>query len=48
MSDGYRKQRNIFGNYGGSLLVTTLTGQTTLVPVRPAAAPIGGSAPARG
>ena len=35
MSDGYRKQRTIFGNYGGSLLVTSLTGQTTLVVAKP-------------
>lgn len=30
MSDGYRKQRNIYGNMGGSLLVTPFIGQTTL------------------
>ncbi len=31
MSDGYRIQRNIFGNYGGSLIVTPFIGVTTLV-----------------
>ena len=36
MSDGYRKQRNIFGNLGGSLLVTPFVGQTTLVTPTPA------------
>ena len=39
MSDGYRKQRNIFGNDGGSLLVTTLTGTTTLLAAKPASVP---------
>lgn len=34
MSDGYRKQRTIFGNYGGSLLVTPFVGSKTLVPLR--------------
>lgn len=42
MSDGYRKQRNIYGNYGGSLPVTALTGQTTLVSPR-GADPYGGA-----
>lgn len=40
MSDGYRKQRNIFGNYGGSLQVTTLTGSATLVTPKPASTPL--------
>lgn len=34
MSDGYRKQRNLFGNYGGGLLVTPFIGQSTLVPAK--------------
>ncbi len=36
MSDGYRKQRNTFGNYGGSLIVTPFVGSTTLVAPNPA------------
>ncbi len=39
MSDGYRKQRNIFGNYGGSLLVTPFVGTTTLVTAKPVSVP---------
>ncbi len=34
MSDGYRRQRDIFGNFGGSLLVTPFIGSTTLVTPR--------------
>lgn len=41
MSDGYRKQRTIFGNYGGSLLVTPFIGSSTLVSPRKAD-PLGG------
>lgn len=41
MSDGYRKQRSIYGNYSGSLLVTPFVGPTaTLVVVKPASNPI--------
>lgn len=36
MSDGYLRQRQIYGNYSGSLSVTSLTGQTTLVTAKPA------------
>ena len=35
MSDGYRRQRQWYGDYGGSLLVTALTGQTTLLVGKP-------------
>jgi hypothetical protein len=31
MSDGYRRQRLWYGDYGGGLLVTALTSNTTLI-----------------
>lgn len=34
MSDGYVKKRSTYGDYSGSLLVTPLTGTTTLVSLR--------------
>lgn len=43
MSDGYRKQRNTYGNYSGALLVTPFIGASTLVPAKPAGSSLEGS-----